>query len=169
MTADIAAAFAGQAAAGGEAIGIGADLHVTLGRLVSALEYQREMDLARVREISVAMIPAHSVALAAGAGTLDIADELGPHEGQCWAVHWVTAAGFSAGTVSVYWGLPDLAAGSNLRFVFTSAGVWEPPRTSTLLQARDRMVFVAAGITGSVVISGQVTQMTARMLPRFLA
>ena len=86
----------------------------------------------------------------------------------CWAVHWVTAAGFSSGTVSVYWGLPDLAAGSNLRFVFTSAGVWEPPRTSTLLQARDRMVFVAAGITGSVVISGQVTQMTARMLPRFL-
>lgn len=149
----------------GADVDVWGQLAVNLGRVATQLEAQRQQEQELAGRIWVAGINVPQIPLAAGAGTLDIPDLLGPHAGFAWAVHWVTAASFTAGTVSVYL---NGVADEQLRFVFTSAGVWEPPRTSTILRAGDRLVFVAAGITGAVTISGQVTQMDAGMLPRFL-
>lgn len=166
MTAEIEAAFAAQAAPGLAVAGAG--LEVAVGRLAAVLEAQRAAEQAAMNDIWVAGIPAHAMPLTAGAGTLDVPNELGPRDGLAWAVHWVTAAGFTTGSVSLYLGTPDAVAQSNLRFVFTVAGVWEPPRTSTILLPGDRMVLTGTGITGNVVVTGQVTQMALRALPGFL-
>ena len=168
MTADIAAAFQAQAAAGPAALEADAGIGVTLGRLISLLELQRQAEQLAAQDIWVQDLPAAGMTLTAGAGTIDEPNQLGPRDGYAWAVHWVAAAGFTAGTVNLYLGTPDTVANSNLRFAFTQAGVWEPPRTATILLPGARMVFIASGITGSVVISGQITQMTLRTLSRFL-
>lgn len=168
MTADILAGFQAQAGALGGGAEADAGLHVAVGRLVTLLEAQRQAELAAAADIWVQDIPAAAMALTGGAGTIDESNQLGPRDGYAWAVHWVAAAGFTAGTVNLYLGTPDTVANSNLRFAFTQAGVWEPPRTATIILPGNRLVFAASGITGNVVISGQVTQMTLRTLPRFL-
>lgn len=168
MTADIEAAFQAQAALGATGAEAGGGLEVAVGRLVGVMEAQRRAELAAAEDIWVQDLPAATMTLAGGAGTIDNPNQMGPRDGLVWAVHWIAAAGFSAGTVSMYLGTPDTAANSNLRFTFTSAGVYEPPRTGLLLLPGSRLVFTAAGITGNVVVSGQVTQMTMRTLPRFL-
>lgn len=164
MTAEIAASFQGLAGAGSVGAEADADLRVAIGRLARAVEVLTlDQDGAWPVEI-----PAHAITLTAGAGTLDIPNELGPNTGYFWAVEYVSAAGFTAGTVNVYLSTPDTVAQSNVRFPFTSAGVWEPGRTAAILVPGDRLVFVAAGITGNVVISGKVTQAPLRFLHRFL-
>jgi len=167
VTADIAAAFEAQAQAGLGAGGAEADagLHLAVGRLADAVTAERQHRLRMASRIWANDIPPHAIPLVAGAGTLDIPNELGPNTGFAWAVHWVSAASFTAGTVSLYLGQ---AQDANLRFVFTSAGVWEAPRKATILLPGTRMVFVASGIVGAVTIAGQVTQMTLDMLPEFL-
>ena len=166
MTAEIQAGFeamagAGQAGAGADA---SAALHLAIGRLARAIEIlTSDQDGAWPVEI-----PAHAIPLTAGAGTLDIPNELGPRDGYFWAIEYVTAAGFTAGTVNTYLGTPDTVAQSNVRFPFAQAGVWEPGRTAAILIPGERLVFVAAGITGNVVISGKVTQAPLRFLHRYL-
>jgi hypothetical protein len=169
VTAEILAGFQAQAGAGPAGAEADAGLHVAVGRLATALEAQRRADLAAAEDIWVVDVPAHAMPLSGGAGTLDVANEMGPRDGYAWAVHWMAAAGFTSGTVSLYLGAnADTVASSNLRFAFLQAGVWEPPRTATILLPGTRMIFVASGITGNVVVAGQVTQMKLHMLPRFL-
>jgi hypothetical protein len=168
VTAEILAGFQAQAGAGQAGAEADAGLHVAVGRLVTAMEAQRRADLTAAEDIWVVDVPAHAMPLSGGAGTLDVPNELGPRDGYAWAVHWMAAAGFTAGTVNLYLGTPDTVAGSNQRFTFVQAGVWEPPKTATILLPGNRMVFVASGVTGNVVVSGQVTQMKLHMLPRFL-
>lgn len=152
----------------GAGLDVWANIGVQLGRVAGLLEADRRDRILAYQNMHTAPLTAPPLPLTAavnGSGTLDVPDLLGPKKGYCWAIHWVAAASFTVGTVNVYIG-PQ--GDQNLRFVFPSAGVWEPPRTSTILNHGDRLVFVATGITGAVTISGQVTEMTADQLPSFL-
>lgn len=148
----------------GAGLEVWGNLALQLGRVADGLERQRQ-DIAAFQRMHTVPVTAPQIPLAGGAGILDVPDVLGPKKGLAWALHWITAASFTAGTVSVYIGP---VADQNLRFVFTQAGVWEPPRTATILLGGDRLVFVAAGIVGNVTISGQASEMVLAELPGFL-
>lgn len=90
----------------------------------------------------------------------------GPNDGYFWAVHRLTAATFTAGSINVYRGAP---ADQNLLFQFTQAGAWYPPRSNVILKPGDRLTFTAAtAITGLVTLGLDVTQGSLDMLPAFL-
>lgn len=156
------------AAEGG--LGAGADLTVALslnvGRLADEMAAARADREQRIRDIHVASIAVPQITLAAGAGTLDLPDALGPKRGRHWAIHYLTAASFTAGTVTMYQG--GGVGDQNIRFIWTQAGVYEPSRTGAIVQPGARLIFVASGIVGAVTISGEVTDLDSRYLPDFL-
>jgi hypothetical protein len=80
-------------------------------------------------------------------GTLDFPDLLGPHGGYVWDIHRVVASGFTAGTVTMFSG-----GGGNQEFQFTAAGLLTYGKLQLTLFRGDRLTFVAAGITGSVIL-----------------
>jgi hypothetical protein len=141
---------------------------VQLGRVADELEAQRRNDRLMGGEIwptEIAGIPQWNTTL--NPNSFDPGGRiLGPADGYAWAVHLVSAATFTAGTINMYKGLPS---DSNLRFTFTQAGAFYPPRTNFILKPGDRLTFTAAtALTGNVTIGLEVTQMTLRQLWKFL-
>lgn len=158
MTADLSAAGAGLEVFG--------QLSAHLGQLTAELREQRLAErrrAGRVWPINV-QIPQWN-----GTGTVDYgAPTLGPPDGMAWAIHRITAATFTAGTVNVYKGLP---ADNNQLYAFAQAGVWWANRSSFILLPKDRLTFAAASgapVTGTVTISLDATQIGLEYLSDFL-
>ena len=144
-------------AGGGSLLDVELRLETGVGRLVSVMdrEYRRRVGLtAAVTPFVIDPIP---VVLSAGAGTLDVPQLLRPTLGRYWDIQSVAAQGFTAGTVNGYINGSATSGASSGRLIapFPTAGVLTfgsgPP--ALLRGGQDRLVFVAAGITGTVLIS----------------
>jgi hypothetical protein len=109
------------------------------------------------RQAAIQTVPIYApgMTLSGGAGTLDVPDMLGPHDGYYWDLRTLSIQGFSAGTVSVY---VNGVALQNFRPEFSSAGVYTFGKGQFILTPRDRLIFAAAGITGTVIVNGVAVQ-----------
>ena len=140
----------------------GASLEVTLGRIADRMDRedrrQRRLDQLLHPEPITGVIP-----LSAGAGTLDQPDMYGPRDGYWWDVRRITVDGFTAGTVAVYRNNVNTAKIAN----FTQAGEWTWSG-QMMLRMRERLLFVATGITGSVQVDGDAFAISAQVLADYL-
>lgn len=157
------------AAAGQPGLEADAQLSVQIGNLATALQRERSDAAARRIERSHAIFPFDfnpaTVPLAAGAGTLNSPGLYSPNEGYFWDIKKITAASFTAGSVAMY---KDAANDANSEVVFASAGSYFFGTGQLLLNSNDFLVFVAAGITGNVTISGRAIQVRADYLADYL-
>jgi hypothetical protein len=148
-----------------------ASLSVALGRVSSALEYEsrwRQRVAQAVTQLDFAI--GDSIPLTGGNGTLDVADKFAVKTGYIWSVRRLTARGWTAGTVTAYrnsilgepvapWTDPGGSAGGA---VFTYG------RGHQLLKPGDRLVFQAAGITGTVNLWGVADCFESWYLPFYI-
>lgn len=105
-------------------------------------------------------------ALVSASGVLDFPDQLGPHDGYWWDVHRLSAWGWTAGTVTVY--MNDSTGSGEPLAVFNTPGQYTWGKAQMPLAPRDRMVVVAAGVTGSVNIAGSATEVLAPYWPEYV-
>lgn len=148
---------------GGLQLQAGASADVRIGRYLDQQDRER-----RDRWQSIHSVPIKAsglTGLAAANGVLDFPTMAGPEEGWWWDVRRISCWGFSAGTVSVY--LNDATGAGELAGVFPSAGALVYGG-NLFLGPRDRMVFVAAGVTGSVFVGGNAIEVAARWWPEYL-
>lgn len=143
------------------------DLGLAVDRLTRTLQTQMAEERARAGKLWVVNGVPFPPWNPATAPVFDPANNTaGPNDGYFWAVHRLTAATFTAGSINVYRGAP---ADQNLLFTFTAAGTWYPPRSNVILKPGDRLTFTpATAITGLVTFGLDVTQGTLDMLPAFL-
>jgi hypothetical protein len=160
-----AAAPPGAVPAGGPAAGLEvgagalgfevfARLDAGMRRMADAMDREQHYRLALAQAIYPLPIDVMQIPLTAGAGVLDLPQLLRPTLGRYWDVKTISATGFSAGTVAVYINGVGLAS----RGVITSATLplFYGKGQCALKGNSDRLVFVAAGITGTVSVSVQV-------------
>ena len=152
---------------GGPLLDVRAELGVRLESLTAAVAEQND----RAQRLLQAI---HQVPLAtkqiASNGTIDSPQDLGPSGGFWWDVRRVTAAGFSAGTVTVY---KNAVVDGNQVLAFASAGVINMGKAHLLLGPKDRLVYVTANITlnsgaAGVSIGGDALQIESWALPSYL-
>jgi hypothetical protein len=152
---------ADPAGAGLEVFG---QLSAQIGSLTGEMRAQRSAQQAKAGKIWPVNVQAPQWN---GTGTYD-PGVFGPADGWAWAIHRITAATFTAGTVNMYKGQP---ADNNQLFAFLQAGANWFARTSFILMPKDRLTFAAAAgspITGPVTISLDATQVALELLPDFL-
>lgn len=108
-------------------------------------------------------VPIRASPITTAAGTVDLPDQLGPHDPYWWDIKRLGAWGFTAGTLTVFL---NNTAGEQLAAYSTPGNVtWS---TQLLLAPRDRLILVAAGITGTVQITGQAIEVATPWLPEYL-
>src|SRR5215472_14620015 len=148
--------------ADGLGAGVAATLEVSLGRVAAALDKQEN----RRRRLAQLVTPAPfigAVPLTAGAGTLDQRDRYGPMDGFFWDLRRITVDGFTAGSVAVY--VNDTNTPRAANFPQPGDFTWSGQR---FLFARDRLIFVATGITGTVQFSGDAINVSMRLYPEYV-
>jgi hypothetical protein len=149
---------------GGISLEVFAGMSASLGQLVAEAAWQREYKRNLIQEIHPFSVPAQGITLTAGAGTLDQPNLLGPRTGRAWDVRRMSVTGFTAGTVTVC----QTQANADVLAVFSSAGVLLNGKAQLLVNAGDRMIFVASGITGSVTVSIAGIDISATLLGDYL-
>jgi hypothetical protein len=169
------AAFAGTPAglgmapalADGPGLEADAGISLQIGRLATALEQQRNSDLARRVERSHAIFPFDfNPVLAQGSAVVVAAPaQFSPNEGYFWDVRKVTAASFTAGSVAMY---KNAANDANAEVVFTQAGSYFFGSGQLILNSNDFLVFTGSGITGNITISGRAILVRADYLADYL-
>lgn len=155
-----------DAQAGGLGASAVAGLELVLGKLADHVD-QLGRAVAKIQSAWADVHPVPilgAITLATGAGTWDQPDYLGPKDGYWWELHRLTVWGFTAGTVTVY---KNSSNGTRLA-QFAQAGEWTWSGNMQWLAPRDRLIFVAAGITGSVQIDGMAIEVSAQTLPSYL-
>lgn len=157
--------FQGAPAVAGEV-----SLELVLGQLSRHLGHQAHAEKRREHLWdAVHTVPIRAGALSnlvAASGVLDFPDRFGPHDGYWWDIGRLSAWGWTAGTVSVY--LNDATGSGELLATFTAPGQWSWGHRQMPLAPRDRMVFVATGITGSVYVAGSATEVEAAYWPEYV-
>lgn len=148
-----------------------ADLSVRLGRVADAMEREQgERDEARraFQRIHQVPIAAQQLTLSGGAGTLDLAEALGPKTGYYWGVRFLYAAGFTAGSVTVYSNSVGAAATGTEEELFSAAGSKRYGKAQWIMPPGSRLFYSATGITGSVTIHGVADNFETWLLPYYL-
>ena len=154
----------------GAATGIDVSVQIaaTLGRVAQALEAEaceRERRRQAMRQVPIQpqQIP---LTLAGGTGgILDVPDAyMLARTGYNASIRRLSAWGFSAGNVQVYLESPA----GELLCPFSSAGVNTVGRGEMLLQPGERIVWVAAGITGFVQVGGSYDLFESWYLPYYI-
>lgn len=147
------------------------DFAAAAGRIERKLDYEsrwRERVAQAVTQLDFAL--GDSIPLSGGNGTLDVADKFAAKTGFMWGVRRITARGWTAGTVTAYknsvngepvtpWPDPAGSAGG---------GVFTFGRGELLLKPGDRLIFQAAGITGSVNVWGVADCFESWYLPFYI-
>jgi len=155
----------------GSEVSIEAGVSVALGRIADSLDYEsrwRSRIAQAVTQLDFAI--GDQITLSGGAGTLDLPDKFAAKTGYMWSVRRLTARGWTAGTVTAYrnstsgepvapWPDPGGSAGGA---VFTFG------RGELLLKPGDRLVFAAAGITGTVNVWGVADCFESWYLPFYI-
>ena len=156
----------GNGGAQAERDGSLASVHATVGLLapkIDAMASAAESGPAPTipwRAIHYVWVPG---ALSAS-GTVDYPDVWGPKDGYHWDVRRISAWGFTAGTITIY---RNSASGEQLG-VFTSTGSYTFSGNA-FLGPRDRLIFVAASITGNVQIAMTAVEVETAWWPVYLA
>ena len=157
----------GSTAAQSERDGILANIHATVGLLAPRLD-NIERSLTEGPKPTIPWHAIHDVwvpgALTAS-GTVDYADMFGPKDGYHWDLRKVNAWGFTAGTLTIYRNSTD---GEQLAQVAT-AGTPATFSGNTFLGPRDRLIFVAASITGNVQFAVTAVEVATAWWPVYLA
>jgi hypothetical protein len=145
--------------ADGVGAGVAATLDVSLGRLAAALDRQerRHARLSQLLHLEPIM------ASLPGSGTFDQPDTLGPRDGYWWDLRSLVASGWSAGTVTMF--INSTAAAQQAQWTVPGENDWSGQKW---LGARDRLIFVAAGITGNVQIQGWAIAVSNQVLAEYL-
>ena len=149
----------------GELTGALAELVLKLGQFTDQAEHAAH---ARVNprvpwESCHPIGPIGALTLTAGAATLDQPDLLGPHDPYWWDLRRWSAWGFTAGTVNLF---KNGATGTQLGSLSSPGNVtWS---SQEILAPRDRLVIVAAGITGAVQWEIRGVEVESRWLPEYL-
>lgn len=148
---------------------LGGHLELVLGKLAAALDRMDRSD-GQTRDSLRRMlwpvpITGPAMVLTAGAGTINVPDLLGPHDGYYWDVRRVTVASFTAGTVTAYL---NYVADANQLFTYTQPGTLVFGSGSLILSDTDALVFTGSGITGNVTISGQAINVPSSLLSDYL-
>jgi hypothetical protein len=103
------------------------------------------------------------ITISGGAGTLDVPDLYGPHDSFWWDLRQLAVWGFTAGTVTVF---RNSASGPQIASTTVPGEfTWSAQH---LLGPRDRLIFVASGITGVVNVDGQAIEIETAWLPDYL-
>lgn len=144
--------------------GVGAavsgSLEVVLGRVASALDRQNR-DRDRLAQL---VHPAPISYAQAGSGTADFPDRFGPHDGFLWDVRRIAVSGFTAGTVTLL--KNDPVNGPQIA-QWTAPGQWTWS-SQLWLKSRDRLIFVAAGITGNVIVDGDAIEVSQQVYAEYV-
>jgi hypothetical protein len=149
---------------GGAGVSVDAGLTIQLGRVADVLESQARRRQQLMQQLHQVPILGPQVPLAGGAGTLDVPDVFSAKTGYCWSIRRLALTGFSAGTVTVYKNF----AGGEVLVPFPAAGVSTFGRAEALLMPGERLVFVAAGVTGFVQVGGAADCFESWLLPDYL-
>lgn len=146
----------------------GFTLEAALGQLAGASRRRERHD--RDLWASIHTVPIRSGALTAlvsASGVVDFPDALGPHDGYWWDVRRLSAWGWTAGSVTVY--LNDATGSGEPLAVFSSTGQYTWGKAQMPLAPRDRLVVVAAGVTGNVYVAGSAVEVLAPSWPEYIA
>jgi hypothetical protein len=158
--------FQGPEEQGGPLLDVWAKIGVSLETVGAELTEQRRRQNLLWDAVHEVPVPTQQIA---GNGTIDVPQLLGPSGGYWWDVTRLTAAGFSAGTVTVY---KNAVADGNQLPSFPQAGVVTFGRRM-LLGPKERLLFVTAGITlnpgaAGVSVGGDAIQVASWALPDYL-
>lgn len=104
-----------------------------------------------------------AILITAGAGTLDQPDMYGPKDPYWWDLRDISLWGWSAGTVTLY---KNSTSGTILAQATVPGNfTWSKNK---ILGPRDRLLFGATGITGSVQFEGQAIEVETSWLPEYI-
>lgn len=141
-------------------IEVQAGLQVALGNLAQAVareQAHRARMAACIQQVPLAGgLP--------GSGTLDQPDQLQAKTGYYWGIRRLVASGWTAGSVTIY----KNAAGGEILVTYPGPATFTFGRGEMLLNPGDRMVVVAAGITGSVQVNGAADCFESWYLPYYI-
>lgn len=143
----------------GAGAAVSGSLELVLGRVASALDRQRQEN----DRLALLVHPAPISYAQGGPGTVDQPDRFGPKDGFLWDLRRITVSGFSAGSVAVY---KNDVNGPQLAN-FTAPGEWTWSGQQWLKQ-RDRLIFIATGITGNVIIDGDAIAVSQQIYPQYV-
>jgi hypothetical protein len=150
--------------AAGNGAGAGFSVELALGTI--ARHHQRQEKLWDLRrQVHTVLITAPLMVLAAGAGSINQPDLLGPHDGYEWDVKRLVAASFTAGTVNAY---RNYQADANLIATWSTPGTWSFNK-QLWLNGSDAILFTATGIVGQVTVSGEAVQVPSLLVPDYLS
>lgn len=154
---------------GGVGLEVFGSLAATLGKLGEELRASRsERKRPRIPPEAIAPVhmPSTPIQLTAGAGTLDVPQLYRPTMGRWWDIQILNASGFTAGTVqALYNGFPG-----DIAFPWPAAGQATFGKGQLLLRGNgERLVFVATGITGIVLVSFRGVAVLDEYLADYLA
>ena len=153
----------GEPPAEGDWHGLWSGIHVSLGKIARNLPDPRSERRRKSNSVWSIRVDPVPIALTAGAGVLDLPQFFSPSLGEFWDVHTISATGFTAGTVQAWINMPTISSAAlqgALRVPFPAAGVNNFGKNQLHLRPQDRLVFVAAGITGSVLVSMDATRVS---------
>lgn len=150
---------------------IQASLSATLGEIAERLtrseeRAQREQTLFWQNVHPVPILGPAATGLAAFTGVaIDSESTLAPNDGIWWDVRRLSCWGFTAGSVTVY--LNDRQGVGEPLATFPQPGqyTWSG---NLFLGPQDRLVALAAGVTGSVFMAGQAIEISGSRLPYYL-
>lgn len=145
----------------------GLDIQASLSASISSLTAAMAREQAWREKITrgLTQIPfAGSVAISGGNGTYDQADQLQAKAGFIWSIRRLTVQGFSAGTVTAY---RNSTSGEPI-LPFPVPAVNTIGKGELLLMPNDRLVWLAAGISGTVTFWGVADCFESWYLPFYI-
>lgn len=144
----------------GAGAAVSGTLEIALGRVAAVLEQQQRQQQRLDQLIHRAPI----TYAATGSGTFDFPDRFGPKDGFKWDVRRIAISGFTAGTVTLL--KNDPVNGPTLA-TWSQFGEWTWSKQQWL-ESRDRLIFVAAGITGNVIIDGEAIAVSQQVYAEYV-
>jgi hypothetical protein len=148
----------------GLSVDFAASISAAIGPVADELKRARQDRQALLQAVKV--IPQITLPQITASGVpLDYPELLSPRSGQAWIVRRVTAATFSAGTVTMY---VNGVADSNIIVVFPQAGTYTFGNGEIILMPGQRFIFEGSGLTGNVSVSLGVIEVEQRWLAAYL-
>jgi hypothetical protein len=153
-------------------LGVFASLGASLGKVAALMESHQRRRERLFEQLHQVPIGPQYIPIAAGAGVLQMPDQLAPKAGFMWSVRRLTVSGFTAGTVVAYKNgavVGGAAVGGGEPMIpFAAAGVFTCGRGEELFDQNDQIIFVATGITLSAGFAGVQVNGAADCFERWL-
>jgi hypothetical protein len=149
----------------GATLDVLAGLSLSLGKVADQLAKQANRQEQFIQALHLIEVPVPQIT--AASGTVDQPELLGPKTGKVWDVKRITAATFTAGTVSLYSG--GVQTDQQLMYVFSQSGTLWFGSNQLMLQAGQRLMFAASStLVGNVTLKIAAVELDAALLPDYL-